>query len=112
MSRRGNPYDNARAERFMRTLKEEEVNGTAYRDLDDARTRIGEFLEQEYNRKRLHSALGYLTPEEFEQISQARGSDGTDGSGGKIKNGLPPFPQALEIPTGLPHSRGRAAANP
>jgi putative transposase len=72
MSRRGNPYDNARAERFMRTLKEEEVNGTAYRDLSDARTRIGEFLEQEYNRKRLHSALGYLTPEEFEQISQAR----------------------------------------
>ena len=44
MSRRGNPYDNARAERFMRTLKEEEVNGTAYRDLGDARTRIGEFL--------------------------------------------------------------------
>jgi putative transposase len=69
MSRRGNPYDNARAERFMRTLKEEEVNGAAYRDLSDARTRIGEFLDQEYNRKRLHSALGYLTPEEFEQIS-------------------------------------------
>ena len=112
MSRRGNPYDNARAERFMRTLKEEEVNGTAYRDLDDARTRIGEFLEQEYNRKRLHSALGYLTPEEFEQINQARGSDGADGSGGKPKNGLPPLPHALEIPTGLPHSRGTAAANP
>jgi putative transposase len=112
MSRRGNPYDNARAERFMRTLKEEEVNGTAYRDLDDARTRIGDFLYQEYNRKRLHSALGYLTPEEFEQISQARGSDGADGSGEKPKNGLPPLPQALEIPTGLPHSRGTAAANP
>ena len=83
MSRRGNPYDNARAERFMRTLKEEEVNGTAYRDLGDARTRIGEFLDEEYNRKRLHSALGYLTPEEFEQISQARGSDGSDG---KLEN--------------------------
>jgi transposase InsO family protein len=46
MSRSGNPYDNARAERFMRTLKEEEVHGTEYRDLEDARGRIGEFLEQ------------------------------------------------------------------
>jgi transposase InsO family protein len=112
MSRRGNPYDNARAERFMRTLKEEEVNGADYRNLQVARTRIGEFLEQVYNRKRLHSALGYLTPEEFEQVSQARGSDGTDGSGGKPKNGLPPLPQALEIPAGFPHSRGTAAAYP
>ncbi len=69
MSRRGNPYDNARAERFMRTLKEEEVHGTEYRDPEDARGRIGEFLEQVYNRQRLHSALRYLTPEEFEQAS-------------------------------------------
>jgi putative transposase len=71
MSRRGNPYDNARAERFMRTLKEGEVYGTDYRNLEDARNRIGEFLEQTYNRQRLHSALGYLTPEEFEQASTA-----------------------------------------
>ena len=97
MSRRGNPYDNARAERFMRTLKEEEVYGTDYRDLEDARSRIGEFLEQTYNRQRLHSALRYLTPEEFEQASIAKKSDGTDGSGGKPKAGLPPLPQALEI---------------
>ena len=69
MSRRGNPYDNARAERFMRTLKEEEVYGTSYLNLEDARARIGEFLEQVYNRRRLHSALRYLTPEEFEQAS-------------------------------------------
>jgi transposase InsO family protein len=69
MSRRGNPYDNAFAERFMRTLKEEEVHGADYRDLEDARSRIGEFLEQVYNRQRLHSALRYLTPEEFEQAS-------------------------------------------
>jgi putative transposase len=67
MSRRGNPYDNARAERFMRTLKEEEVYGTSYLNLEDARVRIGEFLEQVYNRQRLHSALSYLTPEEFER---------------------------------------------
>jgi Integrase core domain len=83
MSRRGNPYDNARAERLMRTLKEEEVDGTDYQDLQDARSRIGEFLEQVYNRQRLHSALRYLTPEEFEQASEAKESDGTDGSGGK-----------------------------
>ncbi len=111
MSRRGNPYDNARAERFMRTLKEEEVHGANYRDLEDARSRIGEFLDQVYNRKRLHSALRYLTPEEFEQASQARGSDGSDGSGGKPKAGFPPLPQALEIPPGFPHSRGPATAN-
>jgi transposase InsO family protein len=53
MSRRGNPCDNARAERFMRTLKEEEVYGADYRNLEDARSRIGEFLEQAYNRRRL-----------------------------------------------------------
>ncbi len=111
MSRRGNPYDNARAERFMRTLKEEEVYGTDYRDLEDARSRIGEFLEQTYNRQRLHSALRYLTPEEFEQASIAKKSDGTDGSGGKPKAGLPPLPQALEIPPGFPHSRGSATAH-
>jgi putative transposase len=110
MSRRGNPYDNARAERFMRTLKEEEVHGTEYQDLEDARGRIGEFLEQVYNRQRLHSALRYLTPEEFEQASQAKESDGTDGSGGKPNAGLPPLPQALEIPPGFPHSRGGATA--
>jgi putative transposase len=110
MSRRGNPYDNARAERFMRTLKEEEAYGTDYRDLKDARTRIGDFLEKVYNRQRLHSALRYLTPEEFEQASEFRESDGTDGSGGKPKAGLPPLPQSLEIPAGFPHSRGPTTA--
>jgi len=108
MSRRGNPYDNARAERFMRTLKEEEVYGTEYLNLEDARSRIGEFLEQVYNRQRLHSALRYLTPEEFEQASEATGSDGAAGSGGKPNAGLPPLSQALEIPPGFPHSHGGA----
>lgn len=110
MSRRGNPYDNARAERFMRTLKEEEVHGNDYRDLEDARSRIGEFLEQVYNRQRLHSALRYLTPDEFEQASAAKESDGADGSGGKPTTGLPPLPQALEIPSGFPHSDASATA--
>jgi transposase InsO family protein len=66
MSRLGNPYDNAKAERFMRTLKEEEVDGSAYRDAADARARIGLFIETAYNRQRLHSALDYLSPEEYE----------------------------------------------
>ncbi|WP_352911871.1 integrase core domain-containing protein [Mesorhizobium sp. M0923] len=57
MSRIGNPYDNAKAERFMRTLKDEEVDGRAYRDIIDAKKSIGEFIERVYNRHRLHSAL-------------------------------------------------------
>lgn len=66
-SRRGNPYDNAKAESFMKTLKLEEVSLYEYEDLFEARTRIGHFLEDVYNQKRLHSALGYLPPAEFEQ---------------------------------------------
>ena len=69
MSRVGCPYDNAMAESFMKTLKQEEVNGAAYRDLAHARAEIGTFLEQVYNRQRLHSALAYLSPEEYEQRS-------------------------------------------
>ncbi len=59
MSRPGNPYDNAKAESFMKTLKKEEVNGKAYTDLEDAQDQIGAFIETVYNPKRLHSALGY-----------------------------------------------------
>jgi len=67
MSRGGCPYDNAKAESFMKTLKTEEVNGSTYRDLADARSRIGSFIEEIYNTTRLHSALDYLSPVEFEQ---------------------------------------------
>ena len=66
MSRIGCPYDNAMAESFMRTLKAEEVDGSSYLDLADARSRIGQFIDAVYNRQRLHSALDYLSPEEFE----------------------------------------------
>ena len=58
MSRPANPYDNAFCESFMRTLKREEIDARAYRDLDDLRAHVQEFIEQYYNRCRLHSALG------------------------------------------------------
>jgi putative transposase len=66
MSRKGNPYDNAACESFMKTLKYEEVYRNEYCDFQEARASIGEFLERVYNQKRLHSALGYLPPAEFE----------------------------------------------
>lgn len=71
MSRPGNPYDNAKCERFMRTLKREEIYASDYRDLEDLRARLEDFIERYYNRKRLHSALGYRSPEEFEQAQSA-----------------------------------------
>ena len=71
MSRPGNPYDNAKAERFMRTIKYEEVHLTEYQTLIEARASIRRFIEDVYNRKRLHSALGYRPPVEFEQLSQS-----------------------------------------
>ena len=67
MSRTASPYDNAQAESFIKTLKYEEVYRTEYRNLEDARASIGGFLEKIYNRERLHSALGYRPPLEFER---------------------------------------------
>ena len=67
MSRKANPFDNAACESFMKTLKQEEVYRNEYRDFHEVRSRIEEFLELVYNQKRLHSALGYLPPAEFEQ---------------------------------------------
>jgi transposase InsO family protein len=69
MSRKGNPWDNAACESFMKTLKCEEVYRIEYRNLAHARSRISEFLETIYNRRRLHSALGYVPPAEFERGS-------------------------------------------
>ena len=73
MSRVGNPYDNAKAESFMKTLKQEEVDGSEYRDAADATARIGGFIEEVYNRQRLHSALDYRPPEEYEATVQRSG---------------------------------------
>lgn len=69
MSRVACPYDNAMAESFMKTLKAEEVDGREYTTIDDARQRIDHFIEQVYNRQRLHSALAYKPPAEFEENS-------------------------------------------
>lgn len=68
MSRKGNPYDNATMESFFKTLKAEEVYLWEYRDLEEVRQRLGRFIGAVYNRKRLHSSLGYRPPIEFEEM--------------------------------------------
>jgi transposase InsO family protein len=74
MSRPANPYDNASCESFMKTLKREEIYANRYDNLEQLRTNIEAFIEEYYNRQRLHSALGYRPPEEFEQQSEWRHS--------------------------------------
>ena len=66
MASMGNPYENAKTESFFRTLKMEEVYLKDYRTFEEAEANIGEFIEEVYNKKRLHSSLGYLPPVEFE----------------------------------------------
>jgi transposase InsO family protein len=82
MSRKASPWENARAEAFMKTLKSEEVDLRQYRDLDDARNSIAHFLEQVYNGKRLHSALGYLSPVAFEARIASTSQTNSELSGG------------------------------
>ena len=72
MSRPANPYDNASCESFIKTLKREEIYANAYDDLEHLRANIEEFIERYYNRLRLHSALGYRSPEEFERQSECQ----------------------------------------
>lgn len=90
MSRVGNPYDNAKAESFMKTLKAEEVDGRLYRNLKEAESCIGTFIDDVYNKQRLHSALGYRPPAEFEALHRASVRPG--GAGAARTGGFAPPP--------------------
>ena len=95
MSRPANPYDNASCESFLKTLKREEIHANQYNDLEDLRSHIEEFIEHYYNRQRLHSALGYCSPDEFEQ--QVRHCDSmTQWQGAAVEF----FPRGEEVSTG------------
>jgi putative transposase len=72
MSRPANPYDNASCEGFIKTLKREEIYANKYDHLEHLRNNIEEFMEEYYNRQRLHFALGYRPPEEFEQKAECQ----------------------------------------
>jgi putative transposase len=77
LSRPANPYDNAACESFMKTLKQEEIYCHRYKDFNELSAHVEEFIETYYNRQRLHSALGYRTPEEFERDGVAVPNSGT-----------------------------------
>jgi len=77
MSRPANPYDNATCESFLRTLKREEIDANTYRDFAQLEQGLREFIDQYYNRFRLHSALSYRSPEEFENHVAQRRSEAT-----------------------------------
>jgi len=79
MSRLANPWDNAKCESFMKTLKQEEIRANEYRDLEHLRKNVTEFVDRYYNGQRLHSALGYLTPEAFERNIMLATADRTAG---------------------------------
>jgi putative transposase len=90
MSRPANPYDNASCESFIKTLKREEIYANEYENLEHLRSNVAEFIERYYNKKRLHSALGYRSPEEFEE--QVRRESETTTIGATVRF----FPESRE----------------
>jgi putative transposase len=98
MSRPANPYDNAACESFMKTLKQEEIYCHRYRDLAELSQHLEEFIDQYYNRQRLHSALGYRSPEEFEKDALAAAGSGESNGTATIKMFTPPPQQKKPMP--------------
>lgn len=94
MSGVGNPYDNAKAESFMATLKREQIDGRPYRDLAQARAEIGAFIDTVYNCTRLHSALGYRSPDQFEAWHRALPRPGEAGAA-PVHRSAPASPEQL-----------------
>lgn len=90
MSRPANPYDNAACESFMKTLKQEEIYCQRYENFDELNERLEEFIDRYYNRQRLHSALGYRTPEEFEKAMAAQAALPTAAGAALVKYFTPP----------------------
>ena len=98
MSRPGNPYDNAFCESFMKTLKQEEIYCNQYRDFQELSEHLEEFIDHYYNRLRLHSALGYRTPEEFEQDAAGAAAPGGVQEAATLKYFAPPNQEAPTTP--------------
>jgi putative transposase len=98
MSRTGNPYDNAKAESFIKTLKAEEVDGRLYRDHREAARCIGTFIEEIYNKQRLHSALGYCPPAEFDALHRPVLRPGGGGAARSEGSAPPPPAHLLDLP--------------
>jgi putative transposase len=101
MSRPANPYDNAACESFMKTLKQEEIYCNQYADFSELSAHLEEFIDTYYNRQRLHSALGYRTPEEFEQDAVAAPASGSSHEAATLK---------FFTPKGLAESKERVTS--
>jgi len=105
MSRPGNPYDNAFAESFMKTLKTEEVDGRRYASLEEASESIGAFIDGFYNSERLHSALDYRSPEEFEtNFRSSQNSERGIFSNAHAREGVR-LPPSLALPSPAPNNK-------
>ncbi len=112
MSRPANPYDNAFCESFMKTLKQEEIYCHQYRDFEELSAHLEEFIGNYYNRLRLHSALGYRTPEEFEQAAAASLSPEGAPSAATMKYFTPPGGEGSVQGSPDPHRRELSEGGP